>query len=369
MQIEGDMLRLRLPDLGEVTQSEVGEFRRAATAKINSGDVRHVSFALSDGQNWNSLTLAVLKNLIAEAKTNGADVDLSGLPEGAVKILALSKEPISSPDRNVKAFKFEPFYKMGAMTVSAASGAASLAGFIASATASLFRAIRGRASFQGSDFKGFVKAAGPDALVIVGVVNLLLGVILAFMGAVQLQLFGAEIFVANLVSLGHTREIAPMMTAIVLAGRTGAAYAAQLGTMQVNEEIDALTTFGFSPMDFLVLPRMLALALMTPLLVLYGDAIGMFGGYLIGITMLDIGSLEYINQTQNSITLGDIGLGIFKGSVFGVLVAITGCREGMASGRSASAVGDAATRAVVNGILAIIIATAFFAVITNWLGI
>ena len=369
MHIDGNILRLMLPDVVEANQSEIAEFRRAAAEKIKSGDAQQVSFELADGQNWNSLTLAILRSLVTKAGKAGAEVDVSKLPDGAVKILALSKDPLPNINRAEKTTKFEPLFAMGTMTLGFLAGFASLARFIADVTGALFRMIVGKATFQGSDFKGFVKAAGPDALVIVGVVNLLLGVILAFMGAVQLQLFGAEIFVANLVSLGHTREIAPMMTAIVLAGRTGAAYAAQLGTMQVNEEIDALTTFGFSPMDFLVLPRMLALALMTPLLVLYGDAIGMFGGYLIGITMLDIGSLEYINQTQGSIGLGDIGLGIFKGSVFGVLVAITGCREGMASGRSASAVGDAATRAVVNGILAIIIATAFFAVITNWLGI
>ena len=216
---------------------------------------------------------------------------------------------------------------------------------------------------------GFIQTTGPEALVIVTIVNLLLGVILAFMGAAQLKLFGAEIFVADLVALGHTREIAPMMTAIILAGRTGAAYAAQLGTMQVNEEIDALKTFGFSPMDFLVLPRMLALAIMMPLLVLYGDAIGIFGGFLIGVLMLDLGAVEYVTQTQNAIGLTDIMLGVFKGSVFGVLVAITGCKEGIMSGRSASAVGDAATKAVVSGIVAIIVATAIFAVLASALGI
>jgi len=189
------------------------------------------------------------------------------------------------------------------------------------------------------------------------------------MGAVQLQQFGAQIYVADLVALGQTREIAPMMTGIVMAGRTGGAYAAQLGTMQVNEEIDALKTFGFSPMDFLVLPRMLALALMFPLLVLYADALGIFGGYLVGVGMLDISTTEYIEQTRKAIDMGDIALGVVKGSIFGILVAITGCMHGMQSGRSASAVGDAATKAVVSGIIAIIVMTAVFAVLTNILGI
>ncbi|MEN8782305.1 MAG: ABC transporter permease, partial [Desulfobacterales bacterium] len=149
----------------------------------------------------------------------------------------------------------------------------------------------------------------------------------------------------------------------------GAAYAAQLGTMQVNEEIDALETCGFSPMDFLVLPRMLALSLMFPLLVLYADALGIFGGYLVGVGILDLSTTEYIEQTRKAIGMGDIALGVVKGAVFGVLVAITGCMHGMQSGRSASAVGNASTNAVVSGIISIIVMTAVFAVFTNILGI
>ena len=220
-----------------------------------------------------------------------------------------------------------------------------------------------------SDIAEFIQSTGPQALPIVGIINVLLGVILGFMGAVQLQQFGAQIYVADLVALGQTREIAPMMTAIVMAGRTGAAYAAQLGTMQVNEEIDALKTFGFSPMDFLVLPRMLALALMFPLLVLYADALGIFGGYLVGVGVLDLSTTEYIEQTRHAIDMGDVVLGLIKGSVFGILVAVTGCMHGMQSGRSASAVGDATTNAVVSGIIAIIFTTAIFSVLTSVLGI
>jgi phospholipid/cholesterol/gamma-HCH transport system permease protein len=160
-----------------------------------------------------------------------------------------------------------------------------------------------------------------------------------------------------------------MMTAIVMAGRTGAAYAAQLGTMQVNEEIDALNTFGFLPMDFLVLPRMLALSIMFPVLVLYADALGIFGGYLVGVGMLGLGAVEYIEQTRQAIDLGDVGLGLVKGSVFGVLIAIMGCMHGMQSGRSASAVGEATTKAVVSGIVVVIVMTAVFSVVSSILGI
>ena len=204
-----------------------------------------------------------------------------------------------------------------------------------------------------------------EAFGIVGLISFLIGLILAFMGAVQLQMFGAEIYVADLVSLGMAREMAPMMTGIIMAGRTGAAYAAQLGTMTVNEEIDSLRTLGFSPMDFLVLPRILALALMFPILVLYADALGILGGWVVGWGVLGLGTGEYIEQTRSAVTMSDITLGLVKGSLFGALVALTGCMKGMQSGRSASAVGDAATQAVVTGIIAIIVSTAIFAVLTS----
>jgi phospholipid/cholesterol/gamma-HCH transport system permease protein len=203
----------------------------------------------------------------------------------------------------------------------------------------------------------------------VSLISFLVGLILAFMGAVQLRQFGAQIFVADLVGLGMAREMAPIMTGIIMAGRTGASYAAQLGTMQVNEEIDALSTMGISAMEFLVLPRMLALILMMPLLCIYSDLMGILGGVLVGTGMLDLTLTEYYNETVQAVGLFDIGLGVFKGGVFGVLVALAGCLRGMQCGRSAQAVGAAATSAVVMGIVLIIVADGVFAVVTDALGI
>jgi phospholipid/cholesterol/gamma-HCH transport system permease protein len=160
-----------------------------------------------------------------------------------------------------------------------------------------------------------------------------------------------------------------MMTAIIMAGRTGAAFAAQLGTMQVNEEIDALKTLGISPIDFLVLPRTIALILMLPLLAIYANVLGILGGMLVGIVMLDISPLLYWNQTIGAVTLNDVLLGIGKSAVFGVLIALSGCLRGIQSGRSASAVGAAATSAVVTVIVLIVVFDGMFAVISNVLGI
>ena len=172
-----------------------------------------------------------------------------------------------------------------------------------------------------------------QALGIVTLISFLIGLILAFMGAVQLRQFGAQIFVADLVGLGMTREMGAVMTGIIMAGRTGAAFAAQLGTMQVNEEIDALQTMGIPPMEFLVLPRMLALMLMMPLLCVYADMMGMLAGLLIGTGLLDLSLVEYVNETRKAVHLVDFGLGLGKSIVFGALVALAGCLRGMQCGR------------------------------------
>ena len=204
---------------------------------------------------------------------------------------------------------------------------------------------------------------------IVGLINFLIGLILAFVGAAQLEQFGAAIYVANLVGVAMVRDIGALMTAIVMAGRTGAAYAAELGSMKVTQEIDALTTMGISPLEFLVIPRILALVLMMPLLTLYADFMGIIGGAFVGITMLDLSLTTYIQQTADSLKMLDLAGGLFKAGVYGVLIALAGCLRGMQSGNSSSAVGVATTSAVVTSIVLIISACGAFAVIFYALGI
>jgi len=214
-----------------------------------------------------------------------------------------------------------------------------------------------------------IQQTGAQALGIITLISFLVGLILAFVGAVQLQQFGAAIYVADLVGIAMVREMGAMMTGIVMAGRTGAAFAAQLGTMKVTQETDALATMGISPLDFLVLPRMLALCLMMPLLCLYADFVGILGGAAVGVGMLKLPLLVYYNQTKASVHLVDLAGGVFKASVYGVLIAISGCLRGMQCGNSSSAVGDAATSAVVTGIVFIISACGLFAVMFYILGI
>jgi len=217
-------------------------------------------------------------------------------------------------------------------------------------------------------FSSSFQDCGPRALGIVTLISFLIGLILGFVGAVQLQQFGASIFVANLVAIAMTREIGCIMTAIVMSGRTGAAFAAQLGTMNTNQEIDALATLGISPMEFLVLPRMLALIGMMPLLTVYSDLVGILGGAVVGVGMLGLGPIQYLEQTRDAVRVSDLLIGVAKSGVFGVVVALAGCMRGMQSGRSASAVGLAATSAVVTSIVWLIVLDGMFAVILNVLG-
>jgi phospholipid/cholesterol/gamma-HCH transport system permease protein len=242
------------------------------------------------------------------------------------------------------------------MAVTAAGGEArAMLAFLGEAVATLPRLARGAARFRRLDFFQILQECGVQALPIVSLISLLVGVILGYVGAIQLRQFGAQVYVADLVGIAMTREMGAMMAAIIMAGRTGAAFAAQLGTMQMNEEIDALQTLGIPAVEFLVLPRMLALALMMPLLCLYADLMGILGGAAIGLGLLDLGPTEYYHRTAEAVGLNDALAGLIKGSVFGVLVAIAGCLRGLQSGRSASAVGAAATSAVVTGIVSIIV--------------
>ena len=214
-----------------------------------------------------------------------------------------------------------------------------------------------------------IQEVGAEALPIVSLISFLVGVILAFLGSIQLLQFGAQIYVADLVGIGMARDMAAMMVGIILAGRTGAAFAAQLGTMQVNEEIDALSTLGFSPIEFLVLPRMLALMLMTPLLCLYANLMGIMGGAFVGVTFLDLPLVTYLQETEQGIRLIDFIGGLIKAAIYGVVVAVAGCLKGMQCGRSSAAVGQATTSAVVTSIVFIVVAMAILTVIYNALGI
>ena len=318
---------------------------------------------------WDSRLLVILNDIQEYAKINNISFDAQGLPSGVQRLLSLAsaspaKAAVKSDDKDQSFLQ-----TVGSRTSYLIQDSREFLSFTGKITLSYGRLFSGKAQFLRADFFVFLEECGPAALPIVSLIAVLVGVILAFVGAVQLQMFGAEIYIANLVGLGMTREMGAMMAAIIMAGRTGAAFAAQLGSMQVNEEIDALQTMGINPIDFLVLPRLSALLLMMPLLTLWADLLGISGGFLIAGLTLDISITEYYNQTINSITIRHFGVGLFKSLIFGYLVAFSGCLRGMQCGRSASAVGTAATSAVVTAIVLIVVSDALMTVVFNILGI
>jgi len=259
--------------------------------------------------------------------------------------------------------------RVGDFTIDYGRAVSETMAFVGDLSLTGLKFLAGRARFRRVDFVEIVQDCGANAVGIVTLISFLVGVILAFMGAVQLQQFGASIYVADLVGIGMLREMGAMMTAIIMSGRTGAAFAAQLGTMKVTQETDALTTLGISPLEFLVLPRVIALVLMMPLLCLYSDFMGILGGGFVGVSMLGLSPSTYMRETIHAISFTYLFIGLVKATVYGGLIAMAGCLRGLQCGKSSSAVGDAATRAVVTSIVLVVVACGIFAFITNILGI
>ena len=331
--------------------------------------VQRVTFDTSGLTAWDSGLITFLLKVIEVCTQSNIEVDTSGLPRGVKRLLDLAT---AVPEREGARRVSErvPFLAMvGNAAIDFWRSTIEILVFIGEVFPAFLRMIRGKARYRRSELFLIIQEVGVDALPIVSLISFLVGLILAFIGAIQLKLFGAQVYVADLVGIGMVREMGAIMTGIVMAGRTGAAFAANIGTMQVNEEVDALTTLGVSPIEFLVLPRMVALTLMMPLLCLYADLMGILGGMVVGVGMLGLNPIEYYNRTAEAVGLNNLWIGLFMGVVFGVLVSLSGCLRGMQCGRSSSAVGLATTSAVVTGIVSIIVATAIITIICEVLGI
>jgi len=314
---------------------------------------------------WDSRLPSFLLRVADYCAKRKIEFDIDQLPNGAKSLLRLA---LAVPERG-GARRQEPRFSVleniGRNTIALQKGAQQLIYFIGAVVLASWTMLRGKARFRMVDLFIFIQDAGPNGFPIVSLISLLVGLILAFVGALQLAMFGAQIYIADLVALGTVREMGPLMTAIIMAGRTGASYAAQLGTMQVNSEIDALKTMGVSPMEFLVMPRMLALVLMMPLLTLYADLMGIVGGALVAVNAFDVSLVQYYHEITKAVDLDDFIVGVFKSLVFAVLIAIAGCMRGMACGRSASAVGDSATAAVVDSIVYLVVSDSVITLVCN----
>ncbi|HUY27397.1 MAG TPA: ABC transporter permease [Candidatus Binataceae bacterium] len=336
---------------------------------MRTGATRRVVFETSGLGGWDSALPVFVTRALEICAARGIDADVSGLPAGLRKMIELAR---AVPENTAARIKDDPrplLERVGRATLEHLRGGAEFVAFLGALSIAFGRFVSGRARYRRVDLMIAIQDCGARAFGIVTLISFLVGVILAFMGAVQLQQFGASIYVADLVGIGMVRDMGAMMTAIIMAGRTGAAFAAQLGTMKVTEEIDALTTMGLSPMEFLVLPRVTALVLMMPLLCVYSDMMGIVGGAAVGAGMLGISPGSYMRETAAAIQLGGVFGGIFKATVYGVIIGTAGCLRGFQCGNSSSAVGDAATSAVVTGIVYVVMACGLFALLFNILGI
>jgi phospholipid/cholesterol/gamma-HCH transport system permease protein len=360
VKLTGDWIaRADLPDLDPL----------AKQVSASLGSINAIEFETANLGRWNSGLMSFVLKCYELCERNRIEFRSQTLPDGVARLLQLSQAVPEKKDAARPATRLPFFQRLGEEALGAWAGALAMLTFVGENVLAFLKLLRGRAQFRWSDAFLVMQECGPRALGIVALINFLVGLILAFVGALQLEKFGGAIYTADLVAVATVREMGCIMTGIIMCGRTGAAFAAQLGTMKVNQEIEAFQTFGFSPVELLVLPRMLALILMMPLLVLFADLISILGGFLASTLMLDITPALYLSRTIASITLGSFVLGIVKGGYFGVVVALTGCLRGMQSGTNAAAVGLATTSAVVTGITAIIASDGFFALICNATGI
>ena len=331
--------------------------------------LKSVAFESDSLGEWNTGLVKALIAIVQNARVNSVEIDDSGLPNGARRLvsMAFAVEERQGARRVLKRKKF--LEQVGESVMAGLAGGRELLAFTGELVLSCGRFLRGKATFQRSDVTQYIQEAGIEALPIVSLICFLIGMIFAFVGVIQLESFGAGIYTADLVAVAMVREMSAIMTGIIMAGRTGAAYAAQIGTMKVNEEIDALTTLGMHPIDFMVTPRVFALILMMPLLTVYASLMGIMGGALVGLSMLDVTLQQYVAQTLSAVHLNSLFGGLFKSIVYGILIALVGCQQGMACGNSAMAVGQCTTKAVVMGIVLIVASASILTVIYINLGI
>lgn len=307
-----------------------------------------------------------LENRLA---VGGAKPSFVGLAPAHADLLTYVREHGAGDEVPAPPPALNALARLGTWIAEGTTKAVALLSFLGQTSLAFATMLRAPARLRWRPLLVIVERAGVQAIPIVALLSLLLGVVIAYQGGVQLRTYGANIFIVELVSLTMTRELAPMMTAIIVAGRTGSAFTAELGTMKATEEIDALRTIGLDPVDVLVLPRLLGLVIALPLLTLVGDVAGILGGMIMAATMLDVSFADFFMRLPEAMSATSFMIGIGKAPVFAVLIAIVGCFEGFSVRGGAEAVGRHTTVSVVHGIFLVIVADAVFSVIFSWLGI
>lgn len=314
---------------------------------------------------WDSTLLVFLSRIAMHAEEKGLRIDFDKLPDGLAKLLKLgeygrkhaAKRDDAEADKSL-------LIQAGKFGIELHDTIVGIVDFIGALTLSIWRLATFRSKMRWTDFRDQLFACGPMAMPITSLISFLMGLILAFVGSIPLKWFQAQQYVASLVGIGMLRLMAPTMVGVVMAGRTSASYAAELGTMQVNEELDALQTLGIPHTDFLILPRFLAMSLMLPILTIFADFTSILGGMLVAVLDMGLTPHAYIHTLITTTRLSDLTVGLITCFVLGILDACCGCYQGMHCGRSAAAVGRVTTAAVVYSIVCIVLATSLITVLT-----
>jgi len=331
-------------------------------------DIAQINFSVAQDLKWDSGLISFLLKLVRECAHKKIQVARQELPQEAQKLLELA---LKVHEKNISLQKPPGSFleRFGEKTFQIDESLRSGLDFLGDIAVSFGRLITGRTYFRWDDFMLIIKRCGVDTLLLVSLISLLVGMILAFVGSIQLKMFGAQIFISDIVGIAMVRVLSAVMTGIIMSGRIGASFAAELGMMQTNEEIDALKTLGVSPVEFLVIPRILAVVMMMPILTIYADLMGVLGGFVISVGMLHLNGIEYLSRTQQAVKLSYVWVGLIHSFAFGVIVAVSGCLRGIKCERNAAGVGIATTSAVVTGITGIVIATAIITFICQILGV
>lgn len=365
-ELEGTRLRVRLS--GDWRKEE----KRPALVSFEEGltEVEEVVFSFKGLGRWDSTLPVFFDKCLAACRKRKLQADWSEAPGGLRKLIDLARTSGVKEEVETEVARDESILaRIGLWTIGTSGGAAQSLGFIGEAALCLLRWLTGRSRMRWGDLLTSIQACGAEALPIVTLVSFLTGLTMAFVGGIQLEKFAAQIYVADLVGLAMVREMGALMVAIVMAGRTGAAFAAELGNMKVTEEIDSLRTLGISPFDFLILPRVLALFIMIPMLTLYADVVGILGGMVVGVGVMEFSVSHYLAQTEMAInSMWEVFSGMLKSLAFGGIIGMVGCYKGMRCGASSAAVGRAVTSAVVTSITLVVVADALFEVTFSFLG-
>ncbi len=364
---QDSILRLKISG-NWLISSGIYSHREFSKTVDTNAQIKEVVISVDESTQWDSGLISFLLKFIRECESKKIPVQRQDLPEKIRKLLDLA---LKVQERNIirEEKNLGILEGIGERAYNSSRSIKLWLDFLGDIAIAFGRLVRGKAYFRGQDFWLIVQRCGVEALPLVSMISILVGIILAFVGAIQLRMFGAESFIADIVGISMVRVLSAIMAGILMAGRIGASFAAELGLMEANEEIDALKTLGVSPVEFLVLPRVLAMLLMMPVLTVYADLMGIIGGLVGSVGMMKINPLEYLNHTQNAVKMSYVWIGLIHSVVFAILISVSGCLRGMNCQRTAAGVGAAATSAVVTGITGIVIATAIITMICQIIGI